>query len=297
MSQRDVVAELRAARIVTPREVRARIRMIAADAPGRERRQFAWRRTLVLAVPVAAAIAAAVVLTRPASHHVAARTTPAVAQGAATFSAHARGALEKAAPLAVPTTPKRVQTVSASLSLRVASISDGVRRAVGIATSLSGYAAAVHAQTEGAVGTADLTLKVPRLNAQAAVDRLSRLGSVESESLDLTDRQAGLNATGREIARLQAQLKALRAAHAPADRIARLVARIQSLQRGESATRNHAHFATISVHLATAAKTTRASHAGRDAEWAAVGAAILALLLLAFRFARRYREYRLLSRP
>jgi hypothetical protein len=189
-----------------------------------------------------------------------------------------------------------VQTVSASLALRVESISDGVRRAVGIATSLSGYAAAVHAQTQGATGTADLTLKVPRLNAQAAVNRLSQLGTITSETLDLTDRQAGLNATDREIARLQAQVKALRAAHAPAAQIAGLVARIESLQRSESATRLDAHFATVYLHLATPSRVVHTSRVWPDAGWAAVGAGVLALLLLSFRAVRRVREHRLLSR-
>lgn len=294
MSQRDLVAELRAAHVAAPAEVRERIRLITADAPA-PKRSLDWRRALVLAVPVAAAIAAAVVLTRPAHQEAATRTTQHLAYGAAAAAPTMRAA-KAPDTLAIPTTPSRVQTVSASLSLRVTSISDGVRRAVAIATSLSGYAAAVHASTEGANGSADLTLKVPRTHAQAAIDRLSRLGTIESEQLDLTDRQAGLNATDREIARLQAQLKALRAANASPARIAALVARIQSLQRSEAGTRRTAHFATISVHLATPPHATHASHAGRDAEWAALGAGILALLLLAFRFARRYRESRLLSR-
>ena len=65
MSQRDLVAELRGARISAPSEVRARVRLIAAADTTRTQRTFTWRRALVLAVPVAAAIGAAIVLTRP----------------------------------------------------------------------------------------------------------------------------------------------------------------------------------------------------------------------------------------
>ncbi len=65
MSQRDLVAELRGARISAPADVRARVRLIAAADTTRTRRTFTWRRALVLAVPVAAAIGAAIVLTRP----------------------------------------------------------------------------------------------------------------------------------------------------------------------------------------------------------------------------------------
>src|SRR5207248_2788323 len=64
MSQRDLVAELRAARVSAPAELRNRVRAIAAaDTP--PRRWFTWRRVLVVAVPAAAGIAAAIVFTRP----------------------------------------------------------------------------------------------------------------------------------------------------------------------------------------------------------------------------------------
>lgn len=296
MSQRDLVAELRAVRVRTPREVRDRVHLIAAEHTPPGRRSFAWRRALVLAVPVAAAIAAAVVLTRPEHHATATRTVPAIAHGAASAGTPTTQ-LRAQKSLPVPAAPKRVQTVAASISLRLSSISDGVRRAVAIATSLSGFAASIHASTHGKTGTADLTLKVPRVHAQAAIDRLSKLGTIVGEQVDVTDRQAGLNATDREIARLQKQLAKLRAQHAPTKQIAALTARIQALQRSESSTRRTAHFATIDVHLSTpvAHKSTR--HVERDAAWAVIGAASLALLLLAFRLVRRRREYALLSRP
>ena len=67
MSQRDLVAELRAAHVEAPPEVRERVRLIAAAAPAPPRR-ITWRRAFVVAVPVAAAIAATVVFTRPAKH-------------------------------------------------------------------------------------------------------------------------------------------------------------------------------------------------------------------------------------
>ncbi|HWC44607.1 MAG TPA: DUF4349 domain-containing protein [Casimicrobiaceae bacterium] len=298
MSQRDLVAELRAARVRAPREVRDRVHLIAEEHPDRERRSFPWRRALVLAVPVAAAIAAAVVIARPQHHAAATPTVPAIAgttHGAAFGAPTTRLRAQKA--LAVPAAPKRIQQVGASISLHVASISDGVRRAVAIATSLSGYAASVHASTHGKTGTADLTLKVPRSHAQTAIDRLSKLGTVTSEQVDITDRQEGLNATDREIARLQKQLAKLRSQHAPAKQIAAVTARIQALQRSESSTRRTAHFATIGVHLATPAPPAKSkSHAWRDVAWAVLGAAALALLLLAFRVVRRWREYALLSR-
>ena len=84
MSQRDLVAELRAARVAAPPEVRERVRLIARSATP-PRRVFTWRRALVVALPAAAAIAAAVVFTRPAAHSqqpVALEAQSAVARGA-----------------------------------------------------------------------------------------------------------------------------------------------------------------------------------------------------------------------
>src|SRR5204862_8365565 len=96
MSQRDLVAELHGARIPAPPHVRGQFRHIVAVAPAPPRR-FTWRRALVIAVPAVAAIAAAVLITRPSSNQTA--TPPPVelqAQSHATDKAlggSARGAM------------------------------------------------------------------------------------------------------------------------------------------------------------------------------------------------------------
>jgi len=68
MSQRDLVAELRAVQLTAPAEVRERVRLIAATAELSTTRRFLRRRSLLLVVPVAAALAGAVVLTRSSGH-------------------------------------------------------------------------------------------------------------------------------------------------------------------------------------------------------------------------------------
>jgi hypothetical protein len=302
MSQRDVLTELRAAKVAAPAEVRQRVRAIAAAAPP-EPKRFTWRRALVVAVPVAAAVAATIVFTRPASHPSATQTFER-AVGAPAAQAH--GA-DKA--FSVPAARQRVQLVGTTLSLRTRDISGGVRRAVGIVTSLGGYPASVHADLH----TADLTLKVPRSHVQQAMTRLSQLGTITGENLDVQDLTAGLNATDREIARLQKELAQLRAAGAPASKIAALTARIQSLQRAQADTRRTAHYATIGLHLAT----PRAAHAQHGhgplhgvvvaLTWLGIGAVytlavgapvvvLLVLVWLAVRLVRRRREDELLSR-
>jgi uncharacterized protein DUF4349 len=291
MSQRDVLAELQAGRVTAPPELRERIRLVAA-ADTTPRRRFTWRRAFVVAVPVAAAIAAAVVVTRPASHPAAERQL--VRQGAATDSGLPFSA--KSAPLAVPSAKGRVQISTTTLALQLptaAEVSDAIKRAVAIAGSLSGYAASVHAQTHGDVATATLTLKIPRTNVQRALTRLSALGTITSEQVSVTDKQAGLNATDREIARLRKQL----AAAAPGSPQAKaLTAHIQRLQRAEAATRRNAHFATIHLALRTPPGKAPAKHGELYGLALGLGAALVAALAwLAVRIVRRRREDALLS--
>jgi Domain of unknown function (DUF4349) len=291
MSQRDLVAELRAARIEAPANVRARVRLIAAADTTPPHRRVTWRRALVVALPVAAAIAAAVIVTRP-SHH-----ENAVSHGAAIERA-AVPALGAAKAVPAPSTT-RVQRYGATLRLRVAdpgAVSNGVTRAIRIARSLGGYESAVHTNLNGDTGAADLTLRIPRANVQQAVARLTKLGTVTSEQVDITDLTAGLNATDRTIARLQRRLAQLRAQNAPAAQIAALTARIQRLQRAESTTTRAAHYATVRLHLGTPPHVA-SHHYTRNG--IVLGVCAIALLLvgwLAARTVRRRREDALLSR-
>jgi Domain of unknown function (DUF4349) len=315
MSQRDVLAELRAAHVTAPPEVRERIRLIAAEAPAPPHRLFTRRRALVVAVavPIAAAVAATVVFTRPAHRQPVAAESVLTPPSTRKLIPTAPGA---AAPAFVPSTPTRVQAVATTLSLRIATangVSDAVKRAVQIATSLSGYAASVHEQTHGKAAAADLTLKIPRAHVQQAVARLSQLGTITAERVSVTDKTAGLSATDREIARLQRALKTARAASPPSPTlILALQTHIERLQRAEAQTRLKAHYATIHLHLATPPRPVE--HHGHGPlhgvvvalTWLGIGAvyalvlgapvAILVVLVwLVVRFVRRRRVDALLS--
>lgn len=326
MSQRDLAAELRGARITAPSELRERVRLIAA-ADSTPTRRFTWRRALVVALPVAAAVAATVVFTRPSDHQTATPevlSSSAIQHGAVKpFSGHpvtADSARGGAAKLAVPSTPGRVQTYGAYLALRLSSataVSDGVKSALRIASSLGGYPTSVHATSQAKLASADLTLKIPRAHIQEAITRLSALGTITSEQVDIQDKEAGLNATDRQIARLQTQLKELRAQPTSATttaRIAALGSQIARLQRAAAATRRSAHYATVQLHL-TSAKAVVPHKQGHGPlhgvvvalTWLGIGAvyalaigaplAVLALLVwFAARVIRRRREDALLSR-
>ena len=315
MSQRDLVAELRAAHVEAPPEVRERVRLVAAGAPAPPRR-VTWRRALVVVVPVAAALAATIVFTRPAKQ----QQTVLEANKPARIQPSAGAATDGAAKaFAVPSPTNRVQKYEATLSLRVEharDVSDGVKRALRIATSFGGYASSVHAETHGSRAVADLTLRIPRARIQAAMAKLAQLGTITDENVSTVDQTALLNTTDREIARLQKQLAALRAQPTSPDndrRITALVTRIERLQRGEATTRRNAHYATVSLHLETPPATVAQQHThgplhgvGVALKWLGIGAvyalaigapvAVLLLLLwLGVRVVRRRRENALLE--
>ena len=315
MSQRDLVAELRAARVVAPPEVRERVRLIARSAAP-PRRMFTWRRALVVALPAAAAIAAAVVFTRPASHN----EQPVALE--AQIRAAARGALAPkatgAVPFGAPTTDRaRVQRYNATLSLRLKNVSDAVKRVQAITRSLGGYPVSIVAGSQGRAASADLVVKVPRTHVQEALRRFSALGTITAENVQLQDLEAGLNATDRLIARLQGRLAELRR-QPQTDATKRLIAahlsRIQTLQRQEAATRRAARFATVSLHLATPGAKAAVHHHGPwhalgvTFRWIGIGAVyalalgvpfllLVALVWSAARIFRRRRVDALLSRP
>jgi len=315
MSQRDLVAELRAAHVGAPPEVRERVRLIAAAAPAPPRR-ITWRRALVVVVPVAAAVAATIVFTRPAKNQQVVRelNAPATIDRGAPQT---HGAAAKA--FAVPSPTGRVQDYDATLSLRVErakNVSDGVKSALRITTSLGGYSASVHAETDGPRAVADLKLKIPRNHVQQAMARLSQLGTITGESVSTVDKTAALNATDRRIARLQKQLAKLRAnSESPenARQILALEKQIVRLQRSEAATRLNAHYATVDLHLETPLATVAPKHGhgplhglGVAFRWIGIGAVyalalggpvalLIVLLLLGVRVVRRRRENALLE--
>lgn len=318
MSQPELLTQLRDARPAAPAEVRERVRLIAAQAPP-PRRRVTVQRILLVAVPVAvAAIVASVVI--PRGHKQALTTLPVESKGAAP-AAVAQGADRAAAPSLPTPSGTRLQRYSASLSLRVrnaAAVSDGTKKAVAIAQSLSGYLQSVSVNAGGTTGYATIVLRIPRPRIQQAVSRLSALGTILNESVSVQDLQAGVNATDRLIARLQRQLAALRAKPQTADTarlIQALTARIQRLQRSQAATARAAHYATVSLQL-TSREPAAPAHQGHGPlhglglafRWIgigllyalALGTPLVLLVLTAWllaRTARRRREERLLSRP
>src|SRR3954469_11497470 len=320
MSQRDLVAELRAARPTAPAEVREHVRLVAAGDHTARPRRLTWRRAVVVALPAAAAIAAAVVLTHPSSQESTAVHGEVAAVPQATD--RARSALQKSAggvQLAPLSAPSRLQQVETTLSLRVPSaggVSSTMQRALRIARSYGGYPVYVDAGSQQKRASADLTLKVPRTHLREAMTRLSALGTITAEHLDVQDLTAGVNETDRAIARLQRQLANLRAQEQTKLvrlKIARLTASVARLQRQKTTTVRAAHYATVNVNLRTqhvSAQHTRGHgplhRLGTMLLWLGIGAVyvlvlgtpialVVILVWLAVRVVRRRREEALLS--
>jgi hypothetical protein len=157
---------------------------------------------------------------------------------------------------------------------------------------------------------------VPRNRVQDAIQRLSALGTITGEQVDVQDVQAGLNATDRTIERLQRQLRALRAQKQTPQveqSIKSITARVERLQRQAAATTRSTRFATIRLHLQTPQAAAPHRHAtgplhglGVAFTWIGIGAvyalalglplaALLALAWFGTRTLRRRREDALLS--
>src|SRR5262249_50785813 len=154
----------------------------------------------------------------------------AITRGAPDAAAKQKALGALAAPIPSGAAGNRLQQVETTLSLRLASpdaVSAAMQRALAIAKSYGGYPAYVDAGSEGRSASAQLTLKVPRSHLREAMTRLSALGTVTAEHLDVQDLTAGVNETDRAIARLQRQLADLRSQEQTAQvrrQIARLTA-------------------------------------------------------------------------
>jgi hypothetical protein len=292
------------------------VRLVAEQAAPPRRRLVTWRRGFAVALAAAIAIAGAVLATRPEQHRVTyEKTAPSMQVGAAIDHA------APAATLAPAPNARRIQRYSTSLALRVrdaAAISEASKRAVAIAHSLGGYEQRVSVDTARTSGYAELVLRIPKTHVQDAVRRLTALGTIVSENVQMQDLQGQVNASDRLIARLQRRLADLRAQPQDTEterRIAALTTQIERLQRTRAATVRSARYATVDLQLTTGTQPAPVHHGhgplhglGVTFRWIGIGAvyalalgipaALLVLLAwIGARSLRRRREDALLSRP
>ena len=246
MTVNEIVDELGAARPRASDALRLQVLTHASVPPTRRPslgERVRGRRRTMLALPVAAglAVAAAVAvgITQSSPAPVAREAVSSPSQDTAVRSVGAQPPAALAGPQVGSATSRskapapaigRAQRYTATLTLGVDdtdALSSATQQALAIARDLGGYVVSVQYAT-GESGVASLTLRVPSTQAATAVTRLSDLGTILAQNVQIDDLQESLDALGREIERARAQIAALTAAidraETPAQR-ARLVER------------------------------------------------------------------------
>jgi hypothetical protein len=229
-------------------------------------RRLDVRRLALVAAPAAAALAiagaGAIGIVRSAERPATGVETTVGADAAAP---EADRSLKSGAPPPVRADPTRPQRVEASLTLRVEDVealSDAARRAGAIARDLGGFVAAVSYDAGGERGSATLTLRVPVARVQAALARLSALGTILAQQTSLEDVQARLDELDERAAALRGDLAAAEeelrrpglAARERAElraRIAALGRELRALEAARAQTNDEARLATLTVSLTT----------------------------------------------
>ena len=239
MTSAELITELQATRPAADGALRDRVRAIAAAEPVRRSSPFARlpryspRRFALVALPATAAVLVAVAgvaglldsgaqpggaeavrndLSSQSATAPGTTTTPAY-EIAPSLKA-GTGAADAATP--GPTTG-RAQRFSAQLTLSVKNIdtlSDATQQALRITRDLGGYLVTASYATAD-TGVSSLTLKVPTANVQQAIVRLSDLGKIVGQQIQIDDLQGQVdeltkreNALRLQIARLSARLAA-----------------------------------------------------------------------------------------
>jgi Domain of unknown function (DUF4349) len=318
MTVSEIVDELRATRPRAGEPLRLHVLTLASGPAPAEpslRDRLRRHRRLTLLVPAAAGLAVATAIaigvTRPQPATRDAGSPPTTAEpaadqsmpfGAESATAPPNTAAGSALKATTPgTTAGRAQRYVASLTLAVEdtdALSEATQRALVIARDLGGFVGAVRYAT-GQEGTASLTLRVPSARAGDAVTRLSELGTIVAQNVQIDDLQQSLDdfdtaiqqLRGR-IARLTTRLTTERLDPPTRARLleerAQAQAQLRQLRTSRAATSAEARFATIQLELQTedtgaAAPGSRLDRAlGRALEvlaWEAIGALALAVAL------------------
>ena len=277
MTVTEIVDELRATRPRASDALRLQV-LTAASAPPARTLSLLDRlrgRRLALLVPAAAGLAlvsaVAIGVSRPQPELREAVAPPATAGRTSAESAASSALVGPSAAADAATAQKaapgpltgRAQRYVASLTLAVEdtdALSAATQRALTIARDLGGYVVSVQYAT-GAEGAASVTLRVPSQRAGDAVTRLSGLGTILAQNVQIQDLQESLDGLDRELERLRARIAALTVqlerTTAPAER-ARLLeqraqaqAQLRELRASRAATAAEARNATIQLELRT----------------------------------------------
>jgi hypothetical protein len=276
MTVNEIVDELRAGRPHASDALRLQVMTIAGrPVPRRPTlgERLGGRRRLALLVPAGAALALTAAVAIGVSRSGSPGTVGTAAPESAARSAGATGESLAAPPTAADaaTAQKaapgpvagRAQRYSAALSLQVEdtdALSEATQRALAIARDLGGYVVSVHYAT-GDDGAASLTIRVPSASAAEAVTRLSSLGTILAQNVQIDDLQESLDGLDRRQQQVRARIAALTGAIERAEDDAerarleeqRAQARteLRELRASRAATAAEARNATVQLDLRT----------------------------------------------
>ena len=279
MTVDEIVNELRASRPTAGEALRLQVLTLASapavPAPSlrdrlRSRRRFLFAVPAAAGLAVVSAVAIGVTRPEPSAREASAPPTAVEAQTSVgtsqapgmTFAGPSADASAARAKAPGPATG-RAQRYSASLTLAVDdtdALSDATQRALSIARDLGGYVVSVQYAT-GTEGAASLTLRVPFARAADAVTRLSALGTILAQNVQIDDLQESLDTLDGQLERLRAQIAALNVALERAEtgaerarlleRRAQAQAQLRELRANRAATAEAARNATIQLDLRT----------------------------------------------
>lgn len=324
-----LIRELRTSLPPAPPELRERVRALREPEP--VRRKVGWKPALVL-VPVALALVGAALLGgRGGDGRESAGGAPDVAtDGAGTElrSSPPGVTTESATALA---DPSRAQEWDVTLELRVRDndrLSEASAGAIRTTRDLGGHVLSSNVSTAGDSGRSELVLRVPTARIQEAIARLSELGTITAQNVQVQDRQDDLDRLARrvdalrvEIARLNLRLRTEQLGEAERLRLElrrqRLTAEVNAAAAQRRAVSDEVAMADLRLGIftgepAAAPAEGRVEGAARDAlhllSLAGAGAVFLAIVLspllalgvalfLARRARRRRAEERLLGQP
>ena len=281
MTSAELIAELRAARPIAAGTLHDRVRKIAAAEPARRSfrfPRFSPKRFAIVVVPAAAVVllglagvAGLLNPDRPQTIAAASEAGRQQAPGSVLEPApqlKAGAATDAATP--APTTG-RAQRYSAQLTLSVKDIdalSSATQQALRITRDLGGFLVTASYATSD-TGVSTLTLKVPTANVQDAVVRLSALGKIVSQQVQIDDLQGQIDDLTKRETALREQIARLSARLAGSDLDAETRATLEARRdaaRSELARARvaraqvnaEARYATIQLSLQTSAVLRRA---------------------------------------
>jgi hypothetical protein len=218
-SSPELIHQLRASRPAAPLELRARIRELAAERPAvapKPRWRFPVRRSALIAVPAAAALALA------SAGVLGLARSDVSQQPFAGDAARDKATLESAAPnVGTDATPgqagtaadDRAQRVSATLTVEVEdpeAVSRAAQDALDLTRSLGGFVVSSSVST-GEEGSAAITVRVPVDRVQDAITGLSGLGRIVTQQVTVDDLQQTLDELERRAATVRSQIARIRA--------------------------------------------------------------------------------------